>query len=1154
MALAIALTLSVSPTSVAHGERPSALQPSPGLDPWLAEQQLALAFTTYRANRLLLLGRAAAGGLRVHERLFDRPMGLFAEGDSLWMAGRQQLWRLDNHLADGLLHEGGDRLFVPSNCSITGDVNAHELVVPGAGPWAGRPLFVNTAFSCLAGLERGSSFTPLWQPPFLARLAAEDACHLNGVGLQDGEPVWASACGHQPGPSSWRNDRRTGGVLLHLPSNSVVVTGLSMPHSPRWHQGRLWLLNSGSGELGWIEHDRFQPLCALPGFTRGLAFVGDCAVVGLSKLRSPQFTGLALDDRLAAEGVPGGRCGLRVVDLATGALLHSLDLPEPIDELFDVVALPGVRQPLALGLQDEDIHCLVRLPDPAGQVRVRPLTPSGNPYQGPALAPFGLPAISPVAPGAGQAETGPAVPDPTAVVAPIRYQKVLLLTPANLAPYASLTYPSLAPGSAALGRISGELLGLCALADGAMVALALAERRSEGGAGLISLMVAPSWRRRGIGTGLLHDGGDRLFVPSNCSITGDVKAHELVVPGAGPWAGEPLFINTAFSCLARLRRGFSFEPVWQPPFIARLAAEDACHLNGLALQDGQPVWATACGHRPEAFSWRHQRNDGGVVLHLPSNSVVATGLSMPHSPRWHEGRLWLLNSGRGELGWIEAGRFRSLCTLPGFARGLAFHGGCAVVGLSKLRSPQLSGLALDERLLAEGRPMGCCGLRVIDLASGAVLHGLDLSEPIDELFDVVSLPGVRQPKALGLQGEEIECLVRLPQQAEQLRVRPLAPSGNPYRGPELPGFGLPLANHQGLAPEAASGTTPRARAATPTQPPSAPTALASAESSARSDDVAPTAIRYQRVFHLSPANLAPYAPLTFPALAPGSAALQRIQGELLGLSAMAEGVMVGFAIAERRADGGAQLLSFLVAPPWRRRGIGRGLLGRLMLFLAREGIAPLSVHYQETALSRDAFEPILARLGWSAPQTEFLLLEGRSPQLAAIGWAQRHPLRAPYRMAPWGRLTQEQRQRAAALEVALELRPSDAPPGPDPELSLALLRHDQPVGWLLVQRSGADGLRYSSLYVAPGHRGRGRALALLHEGFQRQHAAGLPIARAAIDPRNQPLQRLLRRHLGTYLHAIGRSRASQTPLRPGLTLPSPEPATARTDPPSTERG
>ena len=485
------------------GPGPAPFLASEGLEGWLAERQVALVFTTYRANRLLLLGRDLAGGLRLQERLFDRPMGLFAEGDALWLATRSQLWRLDDHLGPGRLHAGGDRLFVPASCWITGEVNAHELVVPEAGPRAGQPLFVNTAFSCLAGVARGSSFTPLWQPPFLTRLAAEDACHLNGVALRDGEPAWASACGHQDGPSSWRNDRRSGGVVLHIPSNSVVATGLSMPHSPRWHQGRLWLLNSGSGELGWIEHDRFQPLCALPGFSRGLSFAGDCAVVGLSKLRSPQFTGLALDERLAAEGIPGGCCGLRVVDLATGALLHSLDLPEPIDELFDVVALPGVRQPLALGLQDEDIHCLVRLPDPLGQVRVRPLAPSGNPHQGPALTPFGLPAVSPVAPGAGQADGGLAVPDPTVAAGPIRYQKVLLLTPATLAPYAALTYPSLAPGRAALERISGELLGLCAMADGAMVALALAERRSEGGAGLVSLMVAPSWRRRGIGTGLL---------------------------------------------------------------------------------------------------------------------------------------------------------------------------------------------------------------------------------------------------------------------------------------------------------------------------------------------------------------------------------------------------------------------------------------------------------------------------------------------------------------------------------------------------------------------------------------------------------------------------------------------------------------------------
>ena len=128
-------------------------------------------------------------------------------------------------------------------------------------------------------------------------------------------------------------------MVIHIPSGELAATDLAMPHSPRWLSGKLWLLNSGTGELGWIEDGQFQAMCSLPGFVRGLAFAAGCAVVGLSKLRSPQFTGLPLEERLNAEGIPGGCCGLRVVDLATGEILHSLDLPEPIDELFDVAVL-----------------------------------------------------------------------------------------------------------------------------------------------------------------------------------------------------------------------------------------------------------------------------------------------------------------------------------------------------------------------------------------------------------------------------------------------------------------------------------------------------------------------------------------------------------------------------------------------------------------------------------------------------------------------------------------------------------------------------------------------------------------------------------------------------------------------------------------------
>ena len=596
-----------------------------------------------------------------------------------------------------------------------------------------------------------------------------------------------------------------------------------------------------------------------------------------------------------------------------------------------------------------------------------------------------------------------------------------------------------------------------------------------------------------LGPGQLHEGGDRLYVPAASFTTGDVNAHELVLGSDG----QPIFVNTAFSCLATLSPGCSFAPTWQPPFITKLAGDDRCHLNGLALKDGIPTWATACGGSGEPSSWRNNRSDGGVLIHIPTGELAATGLSMPHSPRWHEGKLWLLNSGTGELGWIDDGHFHSLCALPGFVRGLAFASGCAVVGLSKLRSPQFTGLPLEERLNAEGNPGGCCGLRVIDLASGEILHSLDLPEPIDELFDVAVLPGVRQPRALGLQGEEIDCLVKIPEQPELLRVRPMAPSGNPHQGPSVRPFGLPE-----------------------------PTA-------------AETPIHYQRVFHLTPANLAPYAPLTFPTIAPGSSALARIEGELLGLSAMASGVMVGFAIAERLANGGAQLLSLKVDPAWRRRGIGTGLLQRLMVFLAKEGIAPLALRYKANAEISACFEPILARLGWSTPRTDLLLLEGRSDQLAAIDWADRFAITDPYSLLPWEALTDEQRAQAAALEAPSELQPPADPQGLEPSICLALLHHNSPVGWLLAHRTSATNVRYSSLFVAPGHRSRARGLALLSEGFRRQHAAAIPTARSAIDGRHTAMLRLLKRHLGTHLIAIGRSRSSMAPLLQSAPLEEP---------------
>jgi GNAT superfamily N-acetyltransferase len=394
---------------------------------------------------------------------------------------------------------------------------------------------------------------------------------------------------------------------------------------------------------------------------------------------------------------------------------------------------------------------------------------------------------------------------------------------------------------------------------------------------------------------------------------------------------------------------------------------------------------------------------------------------------------------------------------------------------------------------------------------------------------------VRQPRALGLQGEEIDCLVKIPEQAELLQVRPMAPSGKPHKGPRVRVFGLPEPSaHEvttrAVAPDAIA-TGPNTAAANPT---------AAAPPAPRANIL----IHYQRVFHLTPANLVPYAALTFPSLAPGTSALDRIQGELLGLSAMAAGVMVGFAIAERQADGGAQLISLKVDPLWRRRGIGTGLLQRLMVFLAREAIAPFSLRYNASPEISVCFEPILARLGWSQPRTDLLLLEGRSDQLAAIDWADRFAITSPYSLLPWEALTDEQRAQTAALVSPSELQPPADSQDLEPSISLALLHHNGPVGWLLAHRTGPGSVRYSSLFVAPGHRSRARGLALLSEGFRRQHAAAIATARSAIDGRHPAMLRLLQRHLGTHLIAIGRTRSSMAPLLQSAPLDEEPPQSA----------
>ena len=324
---------------------------------WLAEQGASLAFTTYQAGKLFLIGLQPDGRLSIFERTLNRCLGMTVAGNSLYVSSLYQLWRFENAVEPGQAADGYDRVFVPQVSWVTGDLDVHDLTLDGED----RLIFVNTLFSCLARVSETHSFVPIWQPPFISKLAAEDRCHLNGLAMKDGRPAYVTAVSESDVADGWRDRRVDGGCVIDVERGEVVLRGLSMPHSPRWYRDRLWLHNSGTGEFGHadLKAGRFEPLCFCPGYLRGLAFVGDYAVVGTSLSRDNKtFQGLPLDDILRDKQAEP-RCSLQVVDLRSGDCVHWLRITGVVRELYDVVALPGCRRPMAIGFQSDEIRRVI---------------------------------------------------------------------------------------------------------------------------------------------------------------------------------------------------------------------------------------------------------------------------------------------------------------------------------------------------------------------------------------------------------------------------------------------------------------------------------------------------------------------------------------------------------------------------------------------------------------------------------------------------------------------------------------------------------------------------------------------------------------------------------------------------------------------------
>ena len=339
----------------------------------LRQAASSMLVSTYQAGKLVIV-REDQGKLNTHFRVFNRPMGLAADrarialGTAITVDFFRNMPDVAAKMEPAGKHDGA---FLPRHGHITGNIDIHEMAFAGEELW-----LVNTRFSCLCTLDNEHSFVPRWRPKFISGYAAEDRCHLNGLEVVDGKPKYVTALGTADTAGGWRENKAGGGVLIDVESNEFVCRGLSMPHSPRWYQDKLWVLESGNGTLATVDVDtgQLETVAELPGFTRGLDFLGPYAFVGLSQVReSAVFSGISLTERVSERN-----CGVWVVDIRSGQIVAFLKFEDAVQEVFAVSLLQGIRFPDVLGAGDKAIGVSYALPKEALKDVVRPQPPKAS--------------------------------------------------------------------------------------------------------------------------------------------------------------------------------------------------------------------------------------------------------------------------------------------------------------------------------------------------------------------------------------------------------------------------------------------------------------------------------------------------------------------------------------------------------------------------------------------------------------------------------------------------------------------------------------------------------------------------------------------------------------------------------------------------------
>ena len=329
------------------------------LPEFLYENCFSVVITTYQAGKLIIIGSSKGKELYQTPISLKKPMGVSLQGNKMAVACFDEIrfFSANEGIHDVINQNHGgeyDKAFLQRATYFTGNLDVHDIEFGEGLLWG-----VNTIMSCIGVYDINYSFRPKWKPNFISKIIPEDHCHLNGMALENKVPKYATALSQTDFKHGWRKKKMHSGVLMSVPEGSILLEGLSMPHSPRLYEGQLYFLESGKGLLHSYDPQtkNTEVVYAFNAFIRGMDIIGNVAVIGKSKIRetNKDFNDLNIRSNSLNAGVI-------LFDLVNRAIIGEINYSNTVEEIYDVKIMKDIRNPAVLTDEFQLNHDIISLP------------------------------------------------------------------------------------------------------------------------------------------------------------------------------------------------------------------------------------------------------------------------------------------------------------------------------------------------------------------------------------------------------------------------------------------------------------------------------------------------------------------------------------------------------------------------------------------------------------------------------------------------------------------------------------------------------------------------------------------------------------------------------------------------------------------------